>query len=93
LRLILETEQSISIVHVLLEVALIVEEALHVNSSLINNHTSDLGSILIAENALNHRVDRITHQVATFVTLSGVKHGEVSHLRSRDLNHRRLTAC
>lgn len=73
----------------LLEVALIVEEALHINSGLINYHTSDLSSILIAENALNHRVHCIAHCVATFVTLARLKHTEVSHLRSRDLNHRR----
>lgn len=74
----------------LLEVALVVEEALHINSRLIDNHACDFSRILIAKNALNHGVYRITHQIAPFVTLSRLQHAEVNHLRSGDLHHRRL---
>jgi len=58
------TKQSESIVDVLVEVVLVGHKHDQVDSVLINNHTGDLRSKLLTQNAVNRWVNGITNHLS-----------------------------
>ncbi len=70
-------EHVVGVVDLLVEVALVLEQALDVDSGLVDDHAGDLGGVRVAEDLLDRRVHRVAHVSAARVARARVNHAEV----------------
>lgn len=63
--LLMATQESIGVVHVLVEVSLVRHEHRNVDRVLINDHACDLASQLLAQHAVDRWVDGVTHHLVS----------------------------